>query len=227
MSELAEKIRSRGYWRLVIRPVAFDPTAIPYDGLGDVIRSVQVQMRGWNLPHFREPLTYGEDWIGQASQFEHHLEEWRYYTSGQFADFIAFASDWRDESLLRPASKKWEPGRETPIWESLFRFTEFFELAARLALKHTASDRIVVRVETHGLQDRALVVDDQRRSEFFEPYVAAIDSFPFEAEYRRDDLVASARAEAVRAVRELFFRFGWTSVTESLLADYQRELVSS
>lgn len=224
MTELTDKIRSRGHWRLVIRPAAFTVNRVPYEALAEIIRSVEVGMRGWNLPHFREPFEYGEDWVGHESQFHHHLESWRFFTSGQFADFIAFGSDWRDESELHPAPPCWRPGKETPVWESLFRFTEFFELAARLALSRAGDDRMVVRIETHGLRGRALVVDDPRRAPLRQTYVATIDSLPFETEYRRDDLVARARAEAVRAARELLLRFGWVSATEELLAEYQREL---
>lgn len=224
MSEITEKIRARGYWRLVIRPVEFVPDRVAYQALPDIIRSLQVRMRGWYLPHFKEPFQYGADWMGQESQFQHHLEAWRFFTSGQFADLIGFASDWRDQSSLRSPSPGWSPGAETPVWESLFRFTEFFELAARLALSPAGSETTVVRIETHGLRGRALVVDDPRRAEFDDPHVASIDMFPFEATYRRDDLVASARGEAVRAARELFLRFGWMSVTEELLTAYQRQL---
>ncbi|MDQ6948580.1 MAG: hypothetical protein M3256_20550 [Actinomycetota bacterium] len=224
MSEVTEKIRSRGYWRLVIRPAEFVPDAVPYESLTDTIRAVQVRMRGWNLPHFREPFAYGGDWVGHESQFHHHLEAWRFFTSGQFADLVAFASDWRDESGLHPPPKDWEPRKETPVWESLFRFTEFFELAARLALRISTSDRIVVRIETHGLRGRSLVVDDPKRANFFEPYVASIEGLPFEDEYSRDELIARARGEAVRAARHLFLRFGWTTVTEELLTENQREL---
>lgn len=221
MSEVTEKIRSRGYWRLVVRPAEFIQNAVPYDSLADTIRSVQVSMRGWNVPHFREPLAYGDDWVGYESQFHHHLEAWRFFTSGQFADLIAFGSDWRDVSGLHPPPQDWEPGKETPVWESLYKFTEFFELAARLALRLGEADRIVVRIETHGLRGRSLIVDDPKRADFFEPYVASIDNLPFDAEYSRNDLIARVRGEAVQASRQLFLRFGWTTVTEELLTEYR------
>ncbi len=224
MSELTEKIRSRGHWRLVIRPATFIPDRVPYEALAGIIRSIEVRIRGWNLPHFREPLKYGEDWVGHESQFHHHLEAWRFFTSGQFADLIGFGTDWRDESELHPAPAGWQPGAETAVWESLFRFTEFFELAARLALSRAGDDRMLIRIETHGLRERALVADDPKRAGFARAYVATIDSLPFEAEYQRDDLVARSRSQAVRAARELFLRFGWSSVTEELLAEYQRDL---
>lgn len=224
MSELTEKIRSRGHWRLLIRPEQYLSNRVPYEALADVVRSVEVGMRGWNFPHFTEPLNYGADWVGQESQFHHHLEAWRFFTSGQFADLIAFGSDWRDESELHPPPPDWQPGTHMPVWESLFRFTEIFELAARLALSRAGDDRMLVRIETHGLKGRALVAGDPNRAMLVRPYVAAIDSLPFEGQYRRDDLVSRARGEAVRAARELCLRFGWTAVTEDLLADYQREL---
>lgn len=220
MDGIREKIRSRGHWLFRFRPATFDPERLAYESLEETIRGVVVRFRGWDVPHI-EDLVHGGDWVGSESQFHHHLEAWRFFTSGQLIDLVAFGSDWSDESALERPRSDWRPGQITPVWESLFRFTEFFELAARLALRLPGEDPVVVEIETRGLEGRALVVGDRSRAEFFEPRIAQIDSFPFRAEYSREELAASAREQAVRAARELFLRFGWTSSTEKALADYQ------
>lgn len=225
MSGLTDKLRSRAHWRTVIRPGDFRPDRLSYEALATVVQSVQVRMRGWYVPHFSEPLQYGTDWIGYESQFEHHFEAWRFYTSGQFVDLIGVASEWRDESSLHPAPPDWKPSARLPVWEPLFMFTEIFELAARLALSPAGADLMVVGIEARHIQGMQLVVDDPGRAEFFQPYVASINSFPFEASYSREELITSARKEAVRATRELVLRFGWTAATEELLAGYQQQLV--
>lgn len=227
MSELTTKIRSRGHWLVVIRPQHFDETTLPYEELADIVYARQVRMRGWYFPHVKEPFERGRDYVGNETQFAHHLEAWRFFTSAQFIDVVGFGSDWRDESTLHPAPRDWAPSTQTPVWESLFRFTEFFEFAARLALLDVYASGVTVRLETHGLRGRALVVDDPRRAEFFEPYVASIESHTFEKSYRAQDLVASAREEAVSAARDLYLRFGWTGVTADMLADYQQELTTA
>ena len=58
------KIRSRGYWRVVIRPTTFQEHRVPrYADLFPIIEKNSVQLRGWDYPHIDrsqppQPATY-------------------------------------------------------------------------------------------------------------------------------------------------------------------------
>ena len=47
-----DKIRTRGYWRVLIRPTQFDENHIAdYSDLFPIVEKNSVQLRGWDYPH--------------------------------------------------------------------------------------------------------------------------------------------------------------------------------
>lgn len=221
MSETLDKIRSRGYWRTVIRPTLYDASLLDYEQLEPLVDRVAVQIRGWDVPHRsrQTALSRGQDWIGQESEWAHHLDAWRIYRSGQVVIYQGNRYDWRDDDAdrERPAHLKLSVG------DAVFTFTELFELAARLASALPGSDPLSVSLGAWGLQGRALVVDDPRRAGLFMDYVGSIEHFTQTQEVGRADLMAESRGLAVKACRELFLRFGWNADVE-VLKDNQSEL---
>src|SRR3989337_3033873 len=105
---LLEKIKSRGYWRVVIRPGRFVEKRIrDITVLYPIIQKTTVELRGWDFPHVDPHINphIDVDWVGQESEWEEFLEIWRFYRSGQFVDLAGIPEDWRDQSKLWPAGK--------------------------------------------------------------------------------------------------------------------------
>lgn len=104
-----EKIRTRGHWRVVIRPTKFEENHIPSDSdLFQIIEWKSVRLRGWDYPRIdykSQPLR-GADWVGQEYEYQDEIEVWRLYMSGQFIRSFALAEEWRDYSTRWPP----EPG---------------------------------------------------------------------------------------------------------------------
>src|SRR5438105_12910808 len=103
---LVEKIRSRGYWDVTIRPATFVENRIAeLAELAPIVERSQVSLRGWNFPHVRrrETIARGLNWTGQESEWNHYKEAWRLYKSGLFRDLSSLKEDWQDESTLWPA----------------------------------------------------------------------------------------------------------------------------
>ena len=50
MSDVVEKIRSRGAWDVTIRPAAYEPNRMLYEHLEDVLEKSVVRIRGWPVP---------------------------------------------------------------------------------------------------------------------------------------------------------------------------------
>jgi sulfur relay (sulfurtransferase) DsrC/TusE family protein len=145
----------------------------------------------------------------------------RFYTSGLFTHLRAVSADWRTGA----EATRIEAGFDSVIevWEILYYVTEVFELAARLALSPAGDERMVVDVSLHGLGGRGLVVGQENRVPFFEPYRAQVPSYKRSAALPREVLVAEGRKEAIKTAREFFLRFGWKPSIEQL-TDHQREL---
>lgn len=226
MSELLEAIRSRGYWHVLVRPTAFVEKRIPdISALYPIAENARVQLRGWDFPHLdrRNPPVIQLDWVGQETHWEHHLETWRLYQSGQFVDMCAFWDDWRDRSGWWPPDKGWRPGQRLGIGETLFRYTEIFEFAARLSMTPAGDESMHIEIALRNLSSRVLFVDAPSRAPTHWEPKATINEFPFVLDLARTELVSSPRDQALGGAIELFKRFGWEGSFE-VLRGWQSEL---
>src|SRR6266571_644849 len=118
-TDLGNEIRSRGYWRVNVRPTVFIPERVALRELEAITRDSIVQLRGWDYPHFpREGVTRGNDFIEGATEaaFISHLEVWRLYQSGQFIHLFSMREDWVEGTPL-PGLGNVKPG-ELLSWES-------------------------------------------------------------------------------------------------------------
>jgi hypothetical protein len=182
-----------------------------------------VEIRGWDFPHIDRttPPHVDVDWVGQESVWEHALESWRMYLSGQFIDIAGFPSDWRDRSRVWPPDGNWAPGQEFGVGEAVYKVTEIVEFAARLSLSEAGDERMHLKVTAAGLKERLLVVDDPRKRPFAHQYRCGIDELPLERVLDRDHLIAEPLEIALDLATELFARFRWDASYE-VLADFLR-----
>jgi len=226
---LLEKIKSRGYWRVVIRPGRFVEKRIQEIlTLYPIIEKTSVNLRGWDFPHVDTHTNpqIDVDWVGQESEWEQFLEIWRFYQSGQFVDLAGIWEDWRDQSKRRPTGQEREPDLLLGTGDALFRFTEIFEFAARLALTEAGDELMHIEVTISGLAGRKLWVDSHNRAPMFRNYEASLDELPFKLELSRDELVAQPRELALKPTIDLFARFGWKA-DAAILRDIQKTLRKS
>jgi hypothetical protein len=149
-------------------------------------------------------------------------EAWRFYTSGLFTHLRAVSADWRAGAEATRVEAGFDSVIE--VWEILYYITEVFELAARLALSQAGDEVMAIDISLHNLGHRGLVVGQEGRVPFFQPYQAQVPSYRREVQLSREILVAEGRKEAVKMAREFFLRFGWKPSVEQL-TDHQRELV--
>lgn len=226
MSEVTDKIRSKGYWDVAIRPHPLVERRVEYDQLDEILAKAVVRLRGWPVPFIdsRQDLLRGDNWIGQDIDAEvvSHYEAWRFFESGQFVQLRSVSADWRSGREATPVPNGFNAVIE--IWEIVYYLTEVFELAARLALGPAGDEEMAVDVELSGLQGRALVVGHPRRVPFASPPRANVESIRRTSTLPRDVLVAEPREKANEMAREFFVRFGWKPSLEQL-AEHQRELI--
>jgi hypothetical protein len=225
LSELTDKIRSKGYWDVAIRPLPYTEHRVDYGELDEILPGAAVRLRGWPVPYidYRDDLLRGNHWIGQDVDAEvvSHYEAWRFFTSGQFNQLRSVSADWRTGREATPVPAGFTSVIE--IWEILYYVTEVFELAARLALGPAGDEEMNVDVSLNGLNGRALVVGHPRRVPFSTPRPSTVESQQESLTLPRDQLVAEPREKALEMSREFFLRFGWKPSIEQL-AEHQQEL---
>jgi hypothetical protein len=215
---ILEDIRSRGHLEAVIRPSSFASDRVPFGELEDIIRRTSLRWRGWDFPHIdpHVPIERDLQWVGQVSAWNHHLEVWRIWASGQFVSISGFASEWRDRSEFWPPDANWEPGANFGILEVSLRYVEVFRFASRLSLTKAGDETMRIVLKTSGLEGRRLIMDDPGRFLGPIPYVASIAEFPYSVVIAREDLLADPESHAITAAQQLFLRFGLDMSEESL-----------
>jgi hypothetical protein len=226
MKETIEKIKSRGHWKVIIRPSDFEQNRISdLNRLKEIIPQVSVTLRGWSLPHIdrHNPIQVGLDWIQQEVEWSDHVEAWRLYQSGQFIFWGSIRDDWLDQSFWGPPPQGWEVGASISVIDVVFRFTEIFEFAARLSMTEAGGELMNIDVTLFGLKNRRLRIDSPSRAGFDYPRICHVESFPQQFSVSRQELVAEPKVLALKASKELFERFDWSPSIE-LLRGIQDEL---
>lgn len=218
MTPIVEKIRSRGFWQVIIRPVKYKGDRVKFTILLPLIEKTSIQLRGWDFPHIDtiNPIQKDIKWIGQECDWGHFVESWRFYQSGQFVHVGGIWQDWRDQSEFWPGGKDWKPGALLDVANTVFHFSEIFEFAARLAFTEAGDDLIHIEIKLHGLGGRLLWTDDPRRMPLSRHYTATIDEFPCTSDVSRTELIANPNNLALPHVQQLFARFGWEPSLEHL-----------
>ena len=226
MNTLLEKIRSRGYWQVIVRPARFVSKRIPdISLLHPILQKTYVSLRGWDFPHLdsRRTLHIDIDWIGQEFEWEHYISVWRFYRSGQFIHVSGMPIDWRDQSSFWPADEQWKAGTLLGVGDAIFCFTEIYEFAARLALSDAGDEQMHVNITVGNLEGRMLYVDSHRRFSFLRAYTSSIEKYPHSIDVSTSELIARPRDIALEAASELLKRFGYNGTIDSL-RDWQSEI---
>ncbi len=207
---ILDKIRTRGFWRVVVRPTIFEGNRIPdHADLFPIVEKNSVRLRGWDYPHidYRSHPLRGLDWVGQEFDDQDEIEVWRLYMSGQFVHFFALWGDWRDHSTVWPEEPGWKPGRLVLYIPTLYSLVEIFEFAARLALSPAGAASMRVEIELENLKGRRLVSTDVMVPLSGE-YITQMPGWNYRWEGSQADLIARPRELAAVAARDLFARFG-------------------
>jgi hypothetical protein len=191
-----------------------------------------VQRRGWDFPHIsdRDPIRTRLKSIVGETNWNYYREVWRFYRSGQFAYLLGIHEDWANLATDIGFGAPWGPpvalGKQGPligVGDTLFRITETFDLAGRLATSQAGGDSMVIRLEVHGLKGRMLWVDSPNRSGMEHDYRADIEAFPYTRQFSSAELVARGQDYALDVARSFFMMFGWRVPLE-ILKEQQAEL---
>lgn len=225
---LLETIRSRGYWRTLIRPRPRKLRVSDIDQLLPTLQSAAVEFKHmWPFPTtLPDQVTKHLEFIEQQIEANHHLELLRFYQSGQFLHYSGFGEDWRDKSGWWPPDKKWKRGDRIGIGATILQFTQVFEFAAKLASTVAGGEVMAVAIEMHGIGGRHFYVDSQTR--FDAPYNdrrPTIESFPYSLEIGRAELIANPRKYALEGLVQLFKRVP-SAPSEEILRQWQDEFTN-
>lgn len=216
---LLQTIKSRGYWKVIVRPDVFLADALPKLQLvEETIRACTVQVRGWDYPHWpRDGAPRVGEAIEGVTDWEDHKEYWKAFKSGQFIHFFAMREDWlRENSSFRRIDIA--PNAVLSYDSTVFSFTEIFLFAARWASRLPHSSNFTVELLLNGLANRQLSTFDASRVPFDEWHKAHIPYWSASHSFTASELISSPKELAVNQVIQLLEQFSFDATPETIRA---------
>ena len=215
MTEIRDKIISRGYWEVVIRPTRFEKFRIEtLPKCKEIISSSAVSLRGWNYPHVKNPGNM-TDWVEDETDWHDHIEHWRFYQSGQFIHLFGCREDW---------IKDLDTGKGLEIINTLYKVTEVYEFAARLAGKGFMGEDIQIKISLKKMNGRQLFFWDSERY-LSGDYICKMEELPLDRTLQAEKLLAGAKNYALYDFRRIMNWFNWDNVPTAVFVEDQNKLL--
>jgi len=229
--ELVRKIKSRGYWRVNLRPSKFEKERI--SSLADcanLVRECEVRLRGWYYPHYGkyEPMS-GLDWVESRVDWADYKGIWRMYQSGQFIHLFGCKEDWLEEDVKVFGPPRFEippPKTILDVFNTLYTLTEIYEFTSRLAQKNLFDTGLYLSIELHGMKNRKLVILNRQRFPLFEDYICQIlDDMPRSFTLQAGEIISRGSELALQHAIWVYERFNWRKPSIEVLKDAQNKLL--
>lgn len=231
------KIKSRGYWKLIIEPVLDLERFFEHEIDGKrFVDNCKVSLRGWDYPHV--PTTRGTEENyqisnGQVSSFtdwNHFKECWTYYQSGQFVHIFGLCEDWFSESDWLDKSHHLKQIKPLTLFDfvwSTYTITEMMLFVRNVAKDPHYGGNVKITISLHNTNNRKLTVLDPGRLSLF-----------IDRESSSNDLIGLARIVSTKELDENYLTiardtiiniikfFDWSDPPIKVIEDDQQKLIN-
>ena len=240
MESLINKIKQRGYWKVIIRPTEFKEKRITTrEECAKIIKESHISLRGWSYPHIsREGIVFsGNDSVASSTDWDEggHHEYWQFYQNGQFIHYFSMYEDsiLKDEKLekIKKSFGFSKPedlsDRFLSILNTLYSVTEIFLFATNLVKKTDLGEKIYIEIELGNIYGRTLFFWDTFSRILFKAYTCKFHSENIvkKTPVKKDDLITSYTQLALDTTIEIFKDFNWKDVNKSIFVEDQKKLL--
>ncbi len=204
-----------GYWSAWVAPLPQLERRFAIPQLVEMASEASVALRGWSYPHVpreADAFTYRDDWVEARTSWERYQEVWRFHTNG------LFTHRWRireDGTAYRGTIH---------FIAAIYTIAEVWEFAKRLYGQDVNVQQIRVGLQLANVGGRQGSGDTSADL----PYGmrARSDSFRFEAEVPRLDLLAGVQSHAVETSNRFFRELGFRGISERFVSDRTEEFLA-
>lgn len=240
--EIINKIKEKGYWRVIIRPVEelYFEDRFSLNRIKKVMTDSQVRLRGWYYPHFSSYspfLTLSQKKIGFEGNWDGFVEYWECSRSGQFSGLSGIREDYKiiTEEECEEIRKRIVFNRDQTkginkfleLIGMVYRFTEIYLFASNFVQAEEFKDvnKFEVIIELHDVKGRMLFIWDWMR-ELWGPYVCnSEEPILFKKIFQKNELIANFSKIALENVEETCKTFSWDKPIIETLAQDQAKLL--
>ena len=225
MSEITQdsvldKLRTRGYWRIELRPTKFKEDQYSVSECKKLIDTNQVRLRGWYFPHYS--TRHGDFFNAQNHvvgyvDWREHCEVFKMFRSGQFVYYLDFWEDWIDYppyGYNKVADGQKQPNGKEVIM-TLYTVTEIFLFASRLATTDFPDKDMFVSIEMNDCQNRGLFMGSHDRLPLTQFYQCKIPKIQINKTIPLQELLTDYAKLALDVTFEIFDSFNWDYLDET------------
>lgn len=214
-SKILNKIKSKGYWRILFRPLTHEIRIKELDKCKEIVERNKVSLIGWDYPHFAyrrdndADLVPGNDYYEGWTDWMQFKELWRMYQSGQFIHYVALYDDWYEEGIKDEWAEHDSEHRILKITETVFFITEVYEFLSRLTKARLFEGGVNVSLQLNNTKDRILYSEHGIGRRFLRNYKTGAPDIVCDKQYRERDIIENPCLLAKEALLHIFERFGW------------------
>jgi len=190
ISQLKEKIKTRGHWIIILEPISSDQNSTPLHPTDRyrILLNQAVRYRGWPTPYFpkiessNDPKDFLEisKNITGSIDWEHYKEVFTLFDSGQFVLISGVQEDWVEESnrLQLTELKSYEPNKILSFISTTYYFTEVFAFISNLINSeiYSNTEEFVFKFYLQNTKDRTLKIFGGKRVEFSKDYTCTTET---------------------------------------------------
>jgi len=133
--------------------------------------------------------------------------------------------DWLEEDARvfgPPSFTIPKPKTVLSVFNTLYKLTEIFEFASRLAQKHLFDSGLYTKKELNGMRGRRLKIFDRRRASLLEGYVCrVVDVLPKEWLLEVEEIIDQSHDLALNHAIWVYERFNWRKLSIEVLKEAQ------
>lgn len=232
--EILKEIKSKGYWKIIIRPSVVKENRIDLKNCEKIVSEAKVRKRGWDYPYVHEsnydPAELGAGYIAHnfytsMSNREEKKEIWRMYESGQFIHYVGSPEEWKAAYLDYFQEKK-----VLNVVVAVYFITEIFLFISNLSKSGVYDNGITLEIELNGVYDRILAFypnPSKPFREFDQTYQCKfIGPIRIKKTLKQSQLLSDISEPAMDVIQDLFSKFNWnSSQVKEIFRNDQAELI--
>ncbi|MFA5158119.1 MAG: hypothetical protein WC451_02940 [Patescibacteria group bacterium] len=229
-----DKIKSRGYWRVNIRPVIIPAQDLTLPECKEYIEKSSLELRGWDYPHI--PRRSGDDtgilrhsnFVEAWVDWSYFKEFWRMYKTSQFLHYFGFRIDWmsEEEPIFGNQERVPEPKTELGVLDTTWQVTEIFEFASRLVQTGLYDKGVVIDIALYNLDGRKLTIDNPGRMRFMFDRKTGANDYYYSKILTKEEIISNSKSLAYDVIKGIFELFGWDDLPIETIKKDQEDLLS-
>lgn len=233
--KLLEKIRSRGFWRINIRPITDKIRFARSSDCLEFMKKNQVEYDGMSYPFYNglsvvsiDQLDNGlkSDYAFCSSDYGPYKEYWRLYRSGQFIHYMGIIDDWwQDDFFKRPGLMDRKPFVDINyVYGIMLPLTQIFEFMKRLSENEIMTEGLEYSIDVSRLKGRTLWIHNNKLLFQLKPSIE--DIFKDSNVISPDEILFNSQKLSLLTIARFYELFNWVTSIESLKV-YQDKLIKT